>query len=214
MRKRVVIFDLGKVFLKFIPIHENPLFLGKCKAPPEAVKAFFRGPVFYSYECGRMSTAEFVRIAIRTVGYSDTEYVFERDVCDSLELDRDMYDFFDAFKVKHACEEVEFWMLSNLSELHRDFVSRHWPGIFSQFRHVFLSCEMGFRKPDQECFRMMLKQGYAKPHECLFIDDIAENCAAAEKAGIASVQFVGLPELRTALDRYGFHAAIAAGPAS
>jgi HAD superfamily hydrolase (TIGR01509 family) len=68
---------------------------------------------------------------------------------------------------------------------------------------TFVSCAAGVRKPAREAYMIAANAVGRAPAECLFIDDSAENCAAAESAGIAAVQFQGVGELRRELARLG-----------
>lgn len=51
------------------------------------------------------------------------------------------------------------------------------------------SCKVGVRKPDPEIFRIAEKQAGVAAEDCVLIDDLAENCAAAERRGWLSVHF-------------------------
>ncbi|MFI1649068.1 HAD family hydrolase [Streptomyces avidinii] len=51
------------------------------------------------------------------------------------------------------------------------------------------SCRVGIRKPDPEIFRRAEKEAGVPAEECVLIDDLAENCAAARRVGWRAVQF-------------------------
>lgn len=61
------------------------------------------------------------------------------------------------------------------------------------FDHAFLSHEMGRRKPEPEIFEDVIAALQCTPGEILFFDDVAENIASAEKAGL-SVQHIETPD--------------------
>ena len=44
-------------------------------------------------------------------------------------------------------------------------------------------------KPEPEIYRLALKKADASPEETFYIDDIAENVAAARRLGIDAVRF-------------------------
>jgi putative hydrolase of the HAD superfamily len=51
------------------------------------------------------------------------------------------------------------------------------------------SCEVGVRKPDPEIFRIAEERARVAAEDCVLIDDLVENCAAAESRGWSSIHF-------------------------
>jgi putative hydrolase of the HAD superfamily len=72
------------------------------------------------------------------------------------------------------------------------------------FEAVVDSGFVGLRKPDPEIYELMLERldGVAA-QECLFIDDVDVNCAAARELGMSAVHYQhndqAIPEIREAL---------------
>lgn len=90
------------------------------------------------------------------------------------------------------------YTLSNIAKHHIDAIERNWPDFFAGATGLFLSYEMGTRKPDSEIYEQALGKLNAEGRQCLFIDDRPENIAAARAAGIHAHQFV--PENHDAVD--------------
>lgn len=72
------------------------------------------------------------------------------------------------------------------------------------FEVVVDSGFVGMRKPDREIYELTLKRLDAVPaDQCLFIDDVDVNCAAAEELGMSAVHYrdnaQAIPEIREAL---------------
>ena len=71
------------------------------------------------------------------------------------------------------------------------------------FDGVVISGEVGLHKPEPEIFRMGAERVDLKPEECVFVDDLRENCAGAERVGMTAVLHRGaertLPELERLL---------------
>lgn len=57
------------------------------------------------------------------------------------------------------------------------------------FEFVIDSSAVGLRKPDPAIYALTLQRLALPPAACLFIDDYAENCAAAAAAGMQTVHF-------------------------
>jgi putative hydrolase of the HAD superfamily len=51
------------------------------------------------------------------------------------------------------------------------------------------SCKVGARKPQREIFSIAEKEAGLLPGVSILVDDVAENCAAAERFGWRSVHF-------------------------
>ena len=71
------------------------------------------------------------------------------------------------------------------------------------FDGFFSSCYLGIRKPDRKIYQVALDVLQRDPEDCIFIDDRAENVAAASSLGIHGIQYEGSRQLTDALGRLG-----------
>jgi putative hydrolase of the HAD superfamily len=71
------------------------------------------------------------------------------------------------------------------------------------FDGVVISGEVGLHKPQPEIFRLGAERVGLPPEECVFVDDLRENCEGAEAVGMTAVLHRGaettLPELEDLL---------------
>jgi epoxide hydrolase-like predicted phosphatase len=71
------------------------------------------------------------------------------------------------------------------------------------FEAVVDSGFVGCRKPDREIYDLTLERMGVRAEECLFVDDIDVNCAAARELGMSAVHYQhndqAIPEVRKAL---------------
>jgi putative hydrolase of the HAD superfamily len=58
---------------------------------------------------------------------------------------------------------------------------------YDYFDKVYLSCEVGFVKPQKEFYELAVKDLAVLPSECIFIDDNEDNLLPAEKLGMKTV---------------------------
>jgi FMN phosphatase YigB (HAD superfamily) len=82
------------------------------------------------------------------------------------------------------------YTLSNIAEHHIEAIERNWPGFFAGATGLFLSYQVGVRKPHAGIYRHMLENLGVKGEQCLFLDDLARNIEAARSAGIQAHQFI------------------------
>jgi HAD superfamily hydrolase (TIGR01509 family) len=94
--------------------------------------------------------------------------------------------------------EYKIGLLSNIGrEWMDDFFTKHQ--LHELFDDVVLSGEEGITKPNPAIFELAASRLGVATGECMMIDDIADNCAGAEFAGMEAIQFVSNPELLEAL---------------
>jgi putative hydrolase of the HAD superfamily len=71
------------------------------------------------------------------------------------------------------------------------------------FHEIVISGDVGLHKPDAAIFQLTCSRLDVEPRECVFVDDLRENCAAAEALGITAILHRGadstLPELERLL---------------
>ena len=85
------------------------------------------------------------------------------------------------------------FLLSNTIDIHWDYCVEHLfsyqnHGVEDYFEQCFLSQRMHLAKPNARIYEEVIKQANINPDETLFIDDLKENCEAAEKLGIHTFQ--------------------------
>jgi putative hydrolase of the HAD superfamily len=87
----------------------------------------------------------------------------------------------------------------------------HWRSTFpidDLFEVIVDSSHVGLRKPDPEIYLLTCRELAVEPGDAVFVDDNADNCAAARALGMETVHFgddprVALSELDAILDRRG-----------
>ena len=82
-------------------------------------------------------------------------------------------------------------VLSNTNRLHTTF----WPDEFPQVReaadHIYLSQEMGARKPEARIYQQVLQAEGFSAADTVFFDDNADNIEGANQLGITSILVTG-----------------------
>ena len=82
---------------------------------------------------------------------------------------------------------TDCYMFSNTNTTHYNFWNYKYPQVVSLFKQVFISSELGLRKPDVPAFEAISQStGYAL-EDLVFFDDTEENIDGARKAGLDAV---------------------------
>jgi putative hydrolase of the HAD superfamily len=71
--------------------------------------------------------------------------------------------------------------------------------VSANFRHLMFSCQLKSAKPHPGCYRQALARIEARADEVIFVDDSAENVAAAAAVGLRAVHFTAPARARAAI---------------
>jgi HAD superfamily hydrolase (TIGR01509 family) len=92
-------------------------------------------------------------------------------------------------------------LFSNTNAAHVAHIKANYR-VFGHVHAAYLSHELGLVKPDAASFLKLLEIEGLPPEDCIFIDDSAENTAAAAALGMRTVTFTGRDAFLAELDRY------------
>ena len=104
-----------------------------------------------------------------------------------------------------ASDEYALAMVNNESRALNEYRLAHF-GLLNEFNAFFSSCYVGLRKPDRKIYQVALDVLQSDPEEVVFIDDRAENVAAAASLGIHAIQYEGSAMLAAKLAELGISA--------
>ncbi|MFL2860766.1 MAG: HAD family hydrolase [Pontiellaceae bacterium] len=182
---KVFLFDIGNVLCDFT--YEK--FLNKYEeisGKRVGMDGVIEEELYHAVERGDISDQTYVD---RMNQHYKTSWLVEdlkqawQQIFSANEVGRALY--FSAIEKK-----VPVYALSNIAKYHISAINRNWNNFLSSATGLFLSYEMGFRKPDPRIYRMVLHQLQVPAEDCFFIDDLAENIEAARKIGMQAHQFI------------------------
>jgi glucose-1-phosphatase len=191
----LIIFDLGRVLIDFD--FQSVLRNLKKHSPltERQIRRFFETtPLWDKFEKGQVAPELFFDqmkkdLKLRGLNFQKFALIWN-----------------DIFSENHDTVEVlrrlrgryKIAMLSNVNIMHWEHV---------QGRHDFMrwidypiaSYAVGYRKPDPEVFRVVLRRANIPPQKAVFIDDIESHVHAARSIGIRAYQFVNARQLMSDL---------------
>lgn len=100
------------------------------------------------------------------------------------------------FSLEKAAENHRIFLLSNTNALHIDSFNQYLlnnlqlPSLEPFFETLYLSYEVGLRKPDLRIFEYVLQDAGLTPERTLFIDDSIQHIQAASELGILTKHLV------------------------
>jgi HAD superfamily hydrolase (TIGR01509 family) len=100
--------------------------------------------------------------------------------------------------VEELSRRYPLYLFSNTNRAHQAWFTPRLESMLARFTDIYTSCEIGFRKPDEEAFAHVAQRMGVAPERIVFFDDMAENVAGARRAGLQAFQAVGPEEVRRA----------------
>jgi HAD superfamily hydrolase (TIGR01509 family) len=198
---RAVLFDLGGVVLDIDFARPLAVWQPHSRLPPEQLRAAFRHDEepYLRHETGALPPRDYLAHLRQVLALECDEEVVRTG--------------FNAVLVAEIAETVRLldairpdvprYAISNTNPLHVAEIERAFPRLLPRFSRVFVSHEIGHRKPDAAAFRHVLEEIGVAPPEALLFDDLLPNIQAARAIGMQAVQVRVPQDVRAALIERG-----------
>ena len=194
----LIIADLGGVVVRIDPGRSHRCWAELSpRSPAEVAGRLFPDEVYEALERGEVSGARYlahVREQLRSDADDATLAACFNDIY--LGIDTDVLDTLAA----HRAAGSRLVALTNTNHLHHE----RWWGLYREplavFDHLYLSFELGARKPEAACFRAVLDAEGVAPGDAVFIDDLRENVDAARAVGLTGIHHTSAEQLSDDLE--------------
>ena len=184
-----IIFDLGNVIINLdiaaTDIAFRELFKERYDSTMERLNKM---DCFNRYEKGEIDTNTFVENILRSAELKVSKASI-LSAWNAMLLDIPNRRFHILQEVK---KQYRTFCLSNTNDAHIGFINKMLlttygiPNLNAYFERVYLSHEMGMRKPDVEIFEKVIQDNQLVPQETLFIDDTKGHLEGAQKTGLTT----------------------------
>lgn len=84
-------------------------------------------------------------------------------------------------------DKIPCFAFTNSNPTHQDFWTAAYPRAVASFHQVFVSSELGLRKPHREAFEAISDNTGIALRDMIFFDDLEENIDGARAAGLQAV---------------------------
>jgi len=193
------LFDLGNVLVPVDFARCRQALSQVCAHPPEQVQRIVgRSGLPRRYEQGEVSTEEF---------FAET--------CRLLDMRVSLEKFCEVWGEIFAPQSIvpesllaslgqshRLVLLSNTNAMHFEQARARYP-LLQHFHEFVLSYRVGAMKPQPRIYREAIAAAGCPPAECFFVDDLAENVAAAQREGMDAALFTSLEQLLADLQTRG-----------
>jgi len=191
MKIKTVIFDIGGVIFK------NGVYSAYNKYPQ--FQRIFKEKYLTDCEIGKITDQALWLLLKKDLPGTDIgklkEYIFSH-----FSFQKGVIDIARQLKNKGFKIAV---LSNNLSEWVDFLFSQHNLFDFFGKENIVISADVGCRKPNPEIYLLTLKRLRIKAGEALFVDDLLDNIKAAQKLGIAGIQFKSINRLKNDLNIQG-----------
>ena len=182
---KAIIFDLGAVILN---INYQNTIDEFTKLGVNNAATFYSKKVqtnlFNQIETGMISSNEFLKALQKETKNANINQVEKAWNAMLLDLPEERVQLIRKLKNNHSV-----YLLSNTNAIHIDAFQKQlgntkWLAFCKLFDKMYLSHELGLRKPDVKIFEYILNEQKLKAEEVFFIDDSPQHIASAKKIGI------------------------------
>lgn len=182
---KAIIFDLGAVILN---INYQNTIDEFTKLGVNNAATFYSKKVqtnlFNQIETGMISSNEFLKELQKETKNANINQVEKAWNAMLLDLPEERIQLIEKLKNNYS-----IYLLSNTNAIHIDAIKkqlgkRKWLAFCKLFDKMYLSHELGLRKPDVKIFEYILNEQKLKAEEVFFIDDSPQHIASAKKIGI------------------------------
>jgi HAD superfamily hydrolase (TIGR01509 family) len=183
---KTIIFDLGAVILN---INYQNTIDEFTKLGVNNAATFYSKKVqtnlFNQIETGMISSNEFLKALQKETKNANINQVEKAWNAMLLDLPEERIQLIEKLKKNN----YSIYLLSNTNAIHIDAIKkqlgkRKWLAFCKLFDKMYLSHELGLRKPDVKIFEYILNEQKLKAEEVFFIDDSPQHIASAKKIGI------------------------------
>jgi len=179
MIPRVVVFDLGRVFLDFdYGIAARKIAAHASVSPHEVMEAILRSPEICEFETGLISREQFFVAVRKLIGFTGTLDEFGSYFADVFTPIEPMI----RLNATLRRQGMPTYVFSNTNELTVEFIRRSF-AFFRDFDGYVFSYEYGAMKPDGKLYAVVERQTGRRGAEIFYLDDLPENVAAGAARG-------------------------------
>lgn len=193
-----IIFDFGGVLIR---INYQSTLDAFVRLGIEDIESMYtqaaQNDLFNSIETGQITPQQFINSLLDYLpaGTSPNKVVEAWNAM-ILDVPKESIDLLNELNSKG----YKLYMLSNTNSIHIDLAKRRWlntsgQSIETYFNHVYLSHEIGMRKPNKDIFEFVCNDAGLIPSETLFIDDTTQHVEGAKSTGLNVHHLSNMTEL-------------------
>src|ERR1700681_2230757 len=196
-----LLFDLGRVVLDIDFDKAIACWAGHagCEAARLVERFSSRDEAYRRHESGEISDAEFFATLRASLGIelSDAQFLEGWNAIFAGEMPG------IAPLLKRAARRLPLYAFSNTNGAHAKHFSQRYAAVLGHFREIFLSSDIGLRKPDAAAYDHVVKAIGVPAGRIVFSDDLTESYHGARARGLTAVHVAPPEDVAEALAALG-----------
>jgi glucose-1-phosphatase len=195
---KAVLFDLGNVLIPYDHRQTLASVAHLCNGDLEVLHRLFH-EAGRAFGMGHMTPPEFCDLVRTHTGALQlTDEAIAAAACAGLRRDEAALAFAVALQARPG---LHVGVISNTNAMHVAWLDEHIPEL-RLLELVIFSNEVALLKPDPAVYALALELLEVEPSQAIFVDDLAENVAAAEAMGLVGLVHVDWGTTRPALEAW------------
>ena len=198
-RVKALLFDLGGVVLDISFLKSFERWGHHSSLSPDALERLFQlDEVYERHERGEVDAAAYFASLRSAFGVTLSDEQFE-DGWNAIFLGEIAATVALLERLKG---KIPLYAFSNTNATHQAFWSERYEHALEPFERVFVSSEMGKRKPEREAFLYVAAEMGLEPEDIMFFDDTEVNVSAAWALGMQAVLVTSPRDVLTAVEPF------------
>ncbi|MDP2241001.1 MAG: HAD-IA family hydrolase [Burkholderiales bacterium] len=191
-----LLFDLGGVIVDIDFRRVFEAWSADSGVPAATLESRFSMDVYYErHERGEIPVADYFESLRSSLGIRLTDKQFERGW--NAVFVREVPGI--ARLLRGVQSRFPLYVFSNSNAAHHDYWAREYASTLSMFRKVFVSSDLGRRKPEPQAYSAVAQAMGTPLPGILFFDDFKDNVEAARKVGMQAVHVKSFADIEKAL---------------
>jgi len=178
-------FDLGRVLFDFDYNIALDRIKDRVKTPPQdIINALFYEDFGTDFEKGLISPENFFKKFVKEFGADINYNEFVKIWCEVFRPKNDMIDL-----VKRLRAAYRVHLISNINELHFNYLEGNYPDVFSLFEGLVLSFKVKAVKPEVRIYKELKAVSGCPYGSIIYIDDRGDLIDEAKRFGLNCIKF-------------------------
>lgn len=195
IEKRILLFDLGRVLIDFDHTIAVKKIKNFCSLDESSIyNLFFDSDITDRFEKGIISPLDFFREVKKMLNANISYEEFIPIWNEIFTPHVGMLEVINSLK-----DNYKLYLVSNINELHFKYLKERFGDYFRYFSYIFLSYELGLRKPDLRIYKLIINYLKSSPQDIIYTDDRIELVEAAKKLDIDAFLFKSVDSLKEKL---------------
>lgn len=189
--KENIIFDFGGILID-IDYSKTVQALSRLSSTKNAESLYSQSSqveLFTLFETGQIPEDHFLRGLCNLLNIDVAKREQVKDAWNEmlLGIKKERIEFLEELKLNKR-----IFMLSNINETHEKYIAQYLKrsginSFYKNFEKVYFSHKIGFRKPNPEIFKYVLKDSSLNIDETIFIDDSKQHIEGAQGIGLQTI---------------------------